>query len=60
MNIDVSDIINLKRVGKENQVGKVYGEETVVPRLMVVALNENVKATVMKNVYKLREVKSDY
>ena len=27
---------------------------------MVVALNENVKTTVMKNVHKLREVKSDY
>ena len=60
VNIDVSDIINLKRVGKKNQVRKVYGEENVVPRLMVVALNENVKATVMKNVHKLREVKSDY
>ena len=60
VNIDVSDIINLKRVGKKNQVRKVYGEETVVPRLMVVALNENVKATVMENVYKLREVESDY
>jgi hypothetical protein len=60
MNIDVSDIINLKRVGKKNQVRKAYDEETVVPRLMVVTLNENVKATVMKNVHKLREVKSDY
>ena len=27
---------------------------------MVVALNENVKTTVMKKVHKLREVKSDY
>ena len=27
---------------------------------MVVAMNENVKATVMKNVHKLREVESDY
>jgi predicted nucleic acid-binding protein len=60
VNIDVSNIINLKRVGKKNQVRKLYGEETVVPRHMVAALNDNVKATVMKNVHKLREVESDY
>ena len=60
IDLDITDIIAVKRIGKINQTSVVHGEETVVPRIAVVTHSDSMKTKFMKNVYKLKESKSDY
>jgi len=60
VDLDIADIIAVKRIGKKNQTRVVHGDDTVVPRIAVVTLSDSMKTKFMKNVYKLRESKSDY
>ena len=54
------DIISVRRLGKTGIVKKVHGKEVEVPRVLLVGFTETIKATVMKNAYKLQYSKSDY
>ena len=54
------DIISVRRLGKTGIMKKVHGKEVEVPRVLLVGFSETVKATIMKNAYKLQFSKSDY
>jgi len=54
------DIVSVRRLGKTGIVKKVHGKEVEVPRVLLVGFTETIKATVMKNAYKLQYSKSDY
>lgn len=60
INLEPNEILNFKRVGKKNQIRKVYGEDKIVPRLLVVTLTESTKSIIMKNVHKLRKTENEY
>lgn len=54
------DILNIKRVGKKNQKRKIYGEEIVVPRILIVTFTESTKVKNIKNAYRLIDSENEY